>query len=412
MNVMLTPHELKGKTVAPSSKSYAHRYIIAACLSGKKTLIKNVGFSEDVLATIRCMKAMGADCELTSGCLKVKSFSPRKNAVLDCGESGSTLRFLLPIAAALGVNATFIGSEKLLSRPLSALKETLINHGITFDGFKISGRLSGDKFTVDGSVSSQYVTGLLFALAILERECELEIVGNKVSGGYVNITLDVLKNCGIKITETKIGYKIFPSKFLPNNKITIEGDYSGAAFMLSAGAIKNKVCVKGLNACSKQGDRKIIDILSKFGASVKLGKSSISVRKNELNAITYDCEDVPDLVQIISVVAAFSKGETVLKNVGRLKYKESDRIKAITDMLGSAKIDCYLVENDLHIIGGFPCGGKFFSNNDHRTAMSSTILACYASGNSIIEDAGAVKKSYPDFYSDLKSLGGKFDVDI
>lgn len=411
MRVKIVPSVLSGEIKAPPSKSYAHRFMILACLSNKTVRINNVGSSQDVLATAKCLRCLGADCDIIGGDFIVRSFTPKDSAVLDCGESGSTLRFMLPIAAALGVRATFIGSAKLLSRPSEPLIKALNSVGANVRDFIVSGKINKNNITIDGSVSSQYVSGLMMSLSVLKGQSRLNIVGDRVSENYVDITVKVMKDFGVNVEKTDTGYLIDNGFNDVKEEYTVEGDYSGAAFYLCAGALGGKVRVSGLNTYSSQGDAKIIEILKAFGADVINEKDGFNVSHNTLHGINIDCENVPDLAQIISVVAAFSKGKSVLSGISRLKYKESDRIKAITDMLTSARIKWEL-SDALTVYGGMPNGGKFDSKNDHRTAMSCAVLAAYAKGNSLIEGAEAVKKSYPNFYKDFISLGGKVNVDI
>lgn len=411
MKIKISPSVLSGKIVAPASKSYAHRLIISACLSGKNITVKNVGESADVIATARCMKSLGADSIIKGKDFTVKSFNAVKSAEINCGESGSTLRFLLPVCAALGVKTKITGSEKLLSRPSEELILTLNNSGADIKNFTVNGKISAGKYIIDGGVSSQYVSGLLMALSVLNGESELIITGKSVSKNYVDITVDALKSFGVNIESTENGYKVVGG-FNAKNEYVNEGDYSGAAFMFAAGAIGGKVTVTGLNNNSKQGDGEILNILKKFGAVVSVEDNAITVSKGELKAVNVDCENIPDLAQIISVVAAFSEGKTTINGISRLKFKESDRIAAITDMLSAAGVKWQLYRDKLEITGGKVKGGAFDSKNDHRTAMSSAILAAFADGESTIECAESVKKSYPDFYKDYVKLGGKTDVVI
>ena len=411
MNVKIVPNALSGEIKAPASKSYAHRLIILSCLSGKSVTVKNVGDSDDVKATANCMKSLGADCNISDGDFIVRSFTPKKSARIDCGESGSTLRFLLPVCSALGIKTKVTGSKKLLSRPSEALINSLNERGAGIENFTVNGKISAGKFVIDGSVSSQYISGLLMSLSVLNGESEVVVKGERVSTNYIDITLEVMKDFGVSVIKTEDGYKVrggLNAKAIYYN----EGDYSGAAFMLSAGAIFGRVSVSGLKSQTSQGDAEIIDVLKKFGADVNVEDERITVVKNRLKGIEVDCENIPDLAQIISVVAAFSEGKTVLKGISRLKYKESDRIAAITDMLTASKIKWACDGEKLEITGGKPKGGTFYSNNDHRTAMSCAILTAGAIGNSVIVGAESVKKSYPDFFKDYEKLGGKVDVII
>lgn len=413
MQVKITPSALNGKICAPPSKSYAHRTIIAACLANKRCEIENAGNSDDVKATVRCMRALGADIRSDGQKITVESFCKKEKAVLDCGESGSTLRFLLPVASALGVKAKFTGSGKLLSRPSEKLIDSLNGNGADITDFCVNGKLNGGEIVIDGSISSQYVTGLLLSLPLLKEGSKITVTGESSSRPYIDITLDVLKSFGIDIIEKDKTFSIGDGKeYLPQEVIKTEGDYSGAAFMLAAGALGKGVTVTWLNEKSIQGDREILTVLSKFGASVKAEKEGITVKKDKLCGIVYDCKNIPDLVQIIATVAAFCRGKTVLNGVERLIYKESDRLQAVLNTLRAAGIESETDGKKLVIYGGKPHGGIFDSGADHRTAMSAAILACFAEGESVINGAEAVNKSYTIFYEDLKKLGGKIDGDI
>ncbi len=414
MNVKITPTSLSGIITAPPSKSYAHRLIISAFLSGNEVTIKNAGYSKDVLATVNALNALGGNVSVNDDSVIIKKRTEiNGEVVVDCNESGSTLRFLMPIACALGISAKFIGSERLMQRPIGELANTLEQGGATVIGHTVSGKLKAGRYEVDASVSSQYITGLLFALAVLDGDSELVLKGNVVSRGYIDITLDVLSKFGISVKKTNSGYLVLGGqKFKNLQQIEVEGDYSGSAFMLALGAIGSPVSVKGLNPNSKQGDAKIIEVLKLFGASVQYNDGLFMVKNQTLHAIELDCEDIPDLVQIISVVASYANGVTVLKNVDRLRVKESDRIEAVISTLKNAGISAYYNKSNLYITGGNVLGGVFDGGNDHRTVMSATILSSYAKGSSTINGAEAYTKSYPEFYNDYKLLGGIVDVEI
>ena len=411
MNVNLSPCFLSGKVEAPASKSFAHRILIGAYLSGEKIKINGIGNSEDVLVTLSALKTFGAKVIkggnyviIERGCL------PTEKVEIDCKESGSSLRFLLPVASALGIKATFTGCGRLLQRPITPLTDCLNKGGAEINGLTVNGRLQSGIYKVDGGISSQYITGLIFALSVIGGE--IAIKGELVSKPYVDITLSVLKDMGVKIQKTQNGYKIQAGYNPTQKEINVEGDWSGASFLLSAGAINGEVSVSGLNLNSTQGDRNIVEILKNFGAIVIEDNNKITVKKAPLKAIELDCQNIPDLVKIIAVVGAYANGKTIIKNVSRLKIKESDRIQAVINTLKSAKIKAEYVGEDLIIYGGTPVGATFDGGKDHRTVMSSTILALGAEGCSEILGAEYHKKSYPSFFEDVKKLGGILRVDI
>ena len=411
MDVKITPSKIFGEITAPPSKSYAHRLLIAAYLSGEQVCVKNAGTSDDVLATAFALKNLGAEITVGNGSVTIVRTTVPNKATVDCKESGSTLRFLLPVAAALGINATFTGQGRLLSRPISGLVEALNANGAKIDGLTIKDKLSHGQYKVPANVSSQFITGLLFALPLLSGDSEVIFDGAPVSTGYIDITLDVLHKFGIEVQKTAFGYNVKGNQqYKAPRDITVEGDYSGSAFMLALGAICGDVKVKGLNPLSLQGDAEIVNIIKKFGAAVTVHGDGVSVKKGELNAIEADCENIPDLVQIISVLAAFAKGDTVLKNVSRLRLKESDRIQAIIEQLNTAGVRCECLGDDLYIRGGSPVGGAFSGGGDHRTVMSAAVLSLGAKGESTILGCESVSKSYTEFFNDIIKLGGKIDV--
>lgn len=413
MNLLITPENICGKITAPPSKSAAHRLIIASFLSGEKTRIVGAGSSKDVLATLGALSSMGLSFEKEAGDYILTHRQTENCAIAYCGESGSTLRFLLPVAAALGKIVTFTGEEGLLKRPINGLIEPLNSNGAQIEGLNVKGKLKSGDYFVDASISSQYITGLLFALPLLDGDSRIIFKNGAVSKGYIDITIDVLNLFGVRAEKAEYGYYVKGGqKYRSPKTVIVEGDYSGAAFFLAAGAIGKSVEICGLNSESKQGDVAILKILKDFGADVSVDNNSATVRRNVLKGIEVDIDPIPDLAQIIAVVAAFSEGKTVLKNVDRLRIKESDRVQAIKNMLAVAGIDCKENGSDLIIYGGEPHGGVFDGGNDHRTVMSSAILACFSRGASTILGAQAMEKSYPEFINDLKKLGGSADVGI
>ncbi len=408
MNVKITPNNLLGEFQASPSKSYAHRLIIATFLAGKG-VVKNVGSSSDIKATLAVIKALGAVYKYNGTDLTVTGIRPVLACECNCADSASTLRFMVSIVSALGIKATFCGSKGLMNRPMEGLFTCLNERGANIRDYKVKGKLSAGVFQIDGEVSSQYISGLLFALPLLDGDSEIVIKGNLVSKGYIDITLDVLAKFGIEINVSEKGYIVKGNqKYVCPEGLKTEGDYSSAACFLAAGAIGGRVTANNLEKNSCQGDRQIVNILKKFGANVEINENSVTVSPNKLVGITLDVENNLDLAQIISVVAFFAEGVTTLNSVNRLKFKESDRLLAIMNMAEIAGIKTEYSENSIKIYGGKPVGGMFVCELDHRTAMSTSILACYAKGHSTIVGAEAVQKSYTNFYNDLKILGGKF----
>lgn len=421
MKIKLFPSVLKGTVKIPPSKSISHRAIIAAALSGGTSKISNLIFSDDIKATISALKNIGADFTVLSDSLIVKgiSFTP-PNAVINCGESGSTLRFIIPIAAALGIESEFTGKGRLPIRPLTPYINEFPKKNINilkYDNnmlpLKISGKLTGGKYNVDGNISSQFITGLLFALPLLETDSRIEIIGRLESKPYVDITISVLKSFGIEIDEIPSGYFIRGGQKYHPSDYTIEGDYSQAAFFLTASCIgNNEISCKGLSVNTTQGDREIIDILKKCGCRVDVSVNNITVhRPHVLTAFDADVSDIPDLVPILAVLASLCSGTSKMLNAERLRIKESDRIMSTAAMLDNLGVKTHQAYDSLTVIGAEKIQGGYVSSfNDHRIAMACSVMASAAGEPIILDGAEAVNKSFPSFFDIYKNIGGKFNV--
>lgn len=397
MIVKIKNSEIRGEIRAIPSKSYAHRIAICNFLAGNEPTGGCEGFeSKDIKATEDCLK------KVLDGVNDV-----------DCGESGSTLRFLLPLFAARGGVYSFSGRGKLLERPNEELFAVLKSHGVEAektDVIKISGSLTAGDYEIRGDVSSQYISGLLMALPTLDGDSRISLTSPMVSAPYVDITLEVLGAYGVKAEKTDYGFFVKGNQRY-KGRVVPEGDWSNAAFFLTAGAITGDVTVTGLNVKSVQGDRAITEILRLAGAIVTENERGVRVRKNGLNAFSFDAENCPDLVPIAAVLAANAKGTSEIKNVERLKIKESDRIESTTALLEAFGITAEYREKNLLIHGGKIKGGFADSYNDHRIAMSAAILSAASEGESEIRGAEAVNKSYPSFFEDYRLLGGKVIYD-
>ena len=419
-SIKISPAVLSGKVKVPPSKSYAHRALLAAFLSGDECKINNIKLSDDIKATLGCIDALGAEYifdekKASVSILKSSKDRSTKKIKLDCGESGSTLRFLIPIALCFAEKLEFTGRGRLMERPMTPYFKIFDEKGILYkqkkSALSINGKLCAGDFKIDGSVSSQFITGLLFALPLLDGDSHIIIEGTLTSRGYIDITLDVLKKYGIKITNDN--YECFIIKGNQTYKArnyTVEGDFSQAAFFLTAGAIGCNITCSGLKENSLQGDKKIIDIIRSTGALVE--KSSASTLRAACSAnmhgITVDADEIPDLVPILAVLLAFCKGESRIVNAGRLRIKESDRLSAICSVLKSLGADITEGKDFLIIKGTQVLSGSTVSSfNDHRIAMAAAIAACRCEGDVIIEGAKkSVAKSYPDFFEDYIKLGG------
>ncbi len=414
MNVKIQPFTAFGEIKAPPSKSFAHRLLIGASLKKGKTLIKNVGNSADVIATINCLNALGAQISIVDGNAEVKGIDKlKKGQTLNCNESGSTLRFLMPISCALGADSVFCGSQKLLSRPSELLIDELERHGVFCSNYKFTGKLKSGKYFIDGSVSSQFVTGLLFALPLLDGESELTIVGDLVSLDYVNITLEVLTECGIVYKKSGNKFVICGNQeYKLPNEVCVEGDWSGSACALVLGATCGQVTLSGLNLNSAQGDKRILEVIKKAGGEISVLDDKVTVKKDKLQAFEYNFENAPDIAPVCAGLASVCDGQSVLSGISRLKIKESDRIFSILQVLESAKIKAKHEDNAIKIVGSKVNSAKFTCQNDHRIVMLATILCALANGESEIVDAQAINKSYTAFFEDIDKLGGKVDVCI
>ena len=409
----------KGQVRVISSKSDAHRSLIAAALAEEESVLFVDGWSDDLEATIRCLEALGTEIYKEPSGIEVVPGRRNldKEAVLDCGESGSTLRFLLPVAAALGKAVTFTGQGRLPERPIGLLLEELAKHGCTVNGDKlpveIGGQLESGVFTLPGNVSSQFITGLLFALPLLEGDSEIVLTTEVESKGYIDMTLKTLKTFGVTVEETETGWKVPGGQSFagPRMRFT-EGDWSNAAFWLTAGAIKGSVGCQGLDMESAQGDREIVSILEKFGAETKMILNQITATNKEMKGIHIDAAQIPDLVPVLCVAAAAAEGETLIYNAGRLRLKESDRLAVMAECLQKIGVKVEERENGLLITGGCnPPEGEIVvdSHNDHRIVMAMAIAAVSLGVDITIEHAEAVNKSYPSFFIELKKLGGVVD---
>lgn len=420
-------YDFGGNIKAIASKSHAHRLLIASALSASPSRLILEETSKDIEATISCLKNLGAVITKNDDHLDIEPipyiYSKSKKDTLvhsmDAGESGSTLRFMLPIVTALGMDCEITTHNRLTTRPLSPLYEELINKGATLSKQGISplitkGYISPGTYTIPGNISSQYITGLLFALPLLNGDSRIKVTGEISSRPYINITLSVLASYNIKIMENTPGEFLIPGNqvYNPVSPITkVEGDWSNAAFFLCAGALSNEsVTVMDLSLDSDQGDKKVIDILRDFGADIEISQNSnglydITVIPKDLKASFIDAHDIPDLIPILSVLAAAAKGTTKIINYERLRIKESDRVEAIKTMLLNFGVSIEEKNDTLFITGTTDFKEAINDSvNDHRMAMSTAIASIRAKGPVTITDPYSITKSYPDFYQHFISL--------
>ncbi|MDE5855035.1 MAG: 3-phosphoshikimate 1-carboxyvinyltransferase [Ruminococcus sp.] len=404
MDILIKPSVLKGRLDVPASKSCAHRAVICASLADGISKISGITMSKDIEATINAMTALGAEFDIVDNVIYVEGIkTPHKFAHIDCNESGSTLRFIIPIAAALGVDALFSGKGRLPQRPIDIYKRELSKHNIEFltenMPYEIEGRLTGGIYEVEGNVSSQFITGLLFALPLAESDSEIIMTSHLESRPYVDITIDILKRFGISVEETENSFKIKGGqKYTPHDEC-VEGDYSQAAFFYVANALGSKVEMCNLKPDSVQGDKKIIELIN----------SAIS--NGKIMGYKANCSDIPDLVPILSVLGAYGSESSLIYNAERLRIKESDRLTACAEMLNKLGGNVTVTSDGLDIKPVMELhGGIIDSFGDHRIVMAAAVAGLCCNGEVIIKGAEAVTKSYPDFFNDYKMLGGVADV--
>ena len=416
MKRTIPPGARTGRVHIPASKSQAHRLLICAALGEEKTEVVCDGISADIAATAKCLRALGAAVEETEAGFLVSPIKkvPEGRCELYCGESGSTLRFLLPIVGALGAQAVFHREGRLPQRPLAPLDGVLTAHGMTLsedgDLLLCSGQLQAGDYEIAGNVSSQYISGLLMALPRLAGGSTLTVTGTLESAAYVAMTEDALRLSGVEFSKNGASYAIpGGQRFRLPARTAVEGDWSNAAFFLCMGALaKEGIRVEGLNLKSSQGDRGVLDVLRAFGAAVSEEENAVTVRRGTLRGVTVDASPIPDLIPVLSVVASVAAGETRVENAYRLRLKESDRLQSTANLLRALGGRVEEKEDGL-VITGVPTlhGGAVETQNDHRLAMSAAVAACAAMGEVTVDNDACVAKSYPRFWEDYGSLKGE-----
>lgn len=398
MKVTINPKKLKGSVKAIASKSYAHRILIAASLCDTPTKIYLNTTSEDIEATKNCIIALSAKVMEEKGAITVTPIDFNNTpgqCILDCNESGSTARFMLPVASVILDKFTLTGKGRLPKRPMSLLTDEMSKKGVfASSGFlpiECHGRMSGGEFEIAGDVSSQYITGLMLALPLAKGGGKIILTSPLESSAYVDITIDVLKIFGIKVIKTPDGFEIPQSKYVSPREIVVQGDWSNAAFWVVADKICNDISVLGVDYNSLQGDKKIMDILDDD---------------------VIDASQIPDLVPILAVNACAKAKKTTIKNAVRLRLKESDRIDSVTKSLTSLGADIEELPDGFIINGtGTLNGGCCDGFNDHRIVMSAAIASVICKNPVVIYGAEAINKSYPGFFEDFKALGGDIKIE-
>jgi 3-phosphoshikimate 1-carboxyvinyltransferase len=424
VRIKITPSLVTGEVSAPPSKSYTHRAIILASLVAGESVIENPLLSDDTHYTIEACRALGAEIAIESDGIAVRGtggrISPRQETIF-VGNSGSTIRMIAPLAASSPTRIVLDGDDRLRQRPMGDLLSALQGLGVHARSLNNNGcppfEIQGGDFkanqvSLSGAVSSQPISALLMAAPYTRKGLTIKINGELRSRPYIDITLGTMRDFGVEaVNRDYREFIIEGNQEYKARRYCIEGDYSSAAYFLVAGAIGAKpVSVSNLKKDSAQGDRQLLNILERMGASVDHDKDVVTVqRSGALKGITIDMGDYPDLVPTLAVVAAFAQGKTELTNIAHLRFKESDRINDTAAELGKMGIKTEGTDDTMVIYGGKPLGTEIDAHKDHRLAMSLSIAALFAEGSSIINGAEAVSKSYPQFFSDLKKLGARVE---
>lgn len=413
--MLVYPSILSGQIEAIASKSYAHRALILASLADKESKIYFEKSSKDIDATISCLKEMGADIKRIQAGVTISPIEKRNfNPLINPGESGSTLRFLLPLATSIYKSCHFVGSGRLPDRPIKELVTILKENGVEFDKEKLpfttNGLFSFENCQIRGDISSQYITGLLLTGANFDKDVSIDLTSKLESKAYVDMTIDIMKNYNQEILETEKGYKIINRRIVAKDYV-VEGDWSNASFYLVAGALSEKITMTGLNINSKQGDIEILSILEEFGSNVYKSKDEISVESQKRNNLEIDIKDIPDMLPILSILAAsVNGGKSRFYNAKRLRIKESDRLESSAEMIRNLGGKVEEREDELIVFGtGGLVGGSVDSYNDHRIAMAATIASLISKKEINIINERAIEKSYPSFFEDFSRLGGNYD---
>jgi 3-phosphoshikimate 1-carboxyvinyltransferase len=411
MERYVEPSGIKGQIKAPASKSMTQRAIAAALLADGQSIIHNPSYCDDSLAAMSIAVGLGARLEPQPWELKINASGVLKESKLNCGESGLAIRMFSPIAALYPAEITMVGANSLKKRPMSMIEEALTQLGVkcsSTGGFlplTIQGPITGGKIEIDGSISSQLLTGLLMALPLAETDSEIK-VKNLKSKPYIDMTIQILRSFGIVVYNNDYNLFQIPGKqkYIPQS-YTVEGDWSGGAFLLVAGAINGELTVKGLRTDSMQSDMLILNALEKAGAKIRLSENQIEISKSELKSFEFDATESPDLFPPLVALASYCEGITNIRGVSRLIYKESDRAATLRDEFEKMNIKIEIRDDLMSVTGGQPGGARVESHDDHRIAMAVAVAALGATSRVYIRDSQCVAKSYPGFFEDLRSLG-------
>lgn len=419
--MLIHPSEVCGIINCPPSKSYTHRSLILGALSNGTSKLSNILISDDTKITLHVLKQLGIKINLKNNNAEIKGVNglinpPKNETLLDMKDSGTSSRLLLSVAALSDKPVVITGSNRLKERPMSELLDTLSLLGakITYmeeKGFLpicIQGPiLNGGIVTISGNISSQFITSLLLVGPFMKNKLILKVKDHLISKPYVDITIDCMKTFGILVkNDNYTKFTVGNNTKYKAKRYAIEGDLSSASYFIAAGILSGKnLTISGLNINSVQADKDIIKIVKKMGGKIKVKNSKVVVSKSNLSGITIDMNNCPDIVQTVSVLAAYAKGKTTLKNIKHLRYKETDRIASSKNELNKMNISVWTTSDTLRIDGGIPKGAEISTYNDHRMAMAFSIAALKAKGPTLIKDSEVVTKSYPNFYIDLKKIG-------
>lgn len=416
MKATVFPGKCHGEVVIPPSKSMSHRAIICAALSSGVSTISNVAYSDDILATMAAVEAMGASIKKDNDVLTITGNSGKitvNNTTIDCAESGSTLRFIIPLFSLSNKRITFVGHNRLMKRPQDIYKIMFEEQDLYFnqenDLLTIEGALNAQNYTVNGNISSQFISGLLFTLPLLENDSTLEIIPPFESQSYANLTIELLDKFGIKINKIDdLHYHIPGNQHYIANDYRVEGDYSQLGFHAVLGAINNDLKLCGISKDSQQGDRIILDFLQKCGVGVNIEEDYCIVHHSNITGCALDLADCPDLGPILTILGMYAQSEFKLENCSRLRLKESDRIAAMEDGLRKLGVSIHSDENTIYMNN---IDKKYHGNvtidgaKDHRIVMSFAVAATTLDTPITITNAQAINKSYPNFFDDLQKLG-------
>ncbi len=412
--------------MAPPSKSYTHRAVILASLAAGESVIENPLLSDDTMYTINACRYLGANIELKSNRLTVTGTGGQIRVAagkdkIFAGNSGSTIRMVAPLAALSQTKVIFDGDSRLRQRPVGDLLSALESLGANarslgtngYPPIEIQGgNFSGGEVTIPGQVSSQHISGLLMLAPCTENGLRIKISDGLRSRPYIDITLDAMQDFGVEaVNHNYTEFLVKGGQKYKARHYRIEGDYSSAAYFLAAGAIGGKaIVVKNLKSGSAQGDRYLLNILSQMGCFVEHQKEQVKIyRRDELKGITVDMSDYPDIAQTVAVVAAYARGKTEITNIGHLRFKETDRLSDTAAELAKMGIKTDITNDTMIVHGGKPKGAEIEAHHDHRMVMSLAVTALFAGGDSIINGAEAITKSYPQFFADLAKLGAKVE---